>query len=159
MLLSIGIMFIMISMVGMLAMGNEIQQTSTVKTRADATPDGLTTNAACIGHYERNGKNKYGDIYCQIWLYKAPDNIVFWIAEISVNSENGAVLNGGYSYLSFYDLIGNSHTTSTLKLNNPDNGNHNIRCTTPMYKTSGGTAETVTYTLSGTCANAAGSIS
>ena len=159
-ILSIGVVLMMVSMIGMSAIGSEIATNHEVKVRSDTTtPDCLKTNGVLIGYYDHNYQKKYGDIYCQIWLYKGTNNLVYWISEISVNSENKAVLDGGYGWLSPYNLINNAHTTSTLELNNPDNGAQSIECMTPVHKTSGGTAETVTYTLGGSYDGGSGSIS
>ncbi len=157
---SMWIVLMMLSMGGMSYIGNEITTDNNAKIRADTTtPDDLKTDGVLMGCYSRCGQNKYGDIYCQIWLFKATDGLVYWIAQISVNSENGAVLDGGYSFLSPYNLINNAHTTSTLELDKPDNGEQSIECMTPMHKTSGGTAEKVTYTLGGSYCGGSASIS
>ena len=125
-----------------------VNNTSTngIVTPMVTTPDCLKTSDKCLGYSSFTDKEKFGDIYTQVWLYEGPNaKHVFWVVEVSVNSENGAVLDGGYNVWSVYDIVG-SHVTSTLTMKKADNGNQNIQCISPSNdKLSSKKAETVTF--------------
>lgn len=144
-LLSIGIAFLMMSMIGISSIAAETEQTNGSRVTPAVTPDDLQTNDKCIGYTSHTVTDKYGSMYCQVWLYESPHSKrVFWVAELTVNSRNGAVLDGGYNWWSFYDLINNPHVTSTLKFQKV---NQNICCISPQNKETSGKAETVTFTI------------
>lgn len=91
--------------------------------------------------------DKYGGMYCQVWLFDSiHSKRVFWIADLTINSVNGAILDGGYNWWLFYDLINNQHTTSILKF---QNNNQNMCCISPQNTKISGKAETVTFTTGG----------
>ncbi len=106
-----------------------------------------------IMYFSYNDACQYGNIYEQYWAYLGPNgNHIYWRGTISVTSENGSVLDGNYNWWSVYDVVGETHKTGTIDFNSPDSaiGNsQSIYAFTPPNTVSSGSAETVTFGLSG----------
>lgn len=145
-LLNIGIIFLIVSMIGISTITAETQHINALQVKSGMTPADMDTNDKCIEYTSKTVNKRYGSIYCQVWLFESihPKRAI-QIADLTVNSRNGTVLDGGYNLWPFYDLINNTHITSTLKF---QKNNQGISCISPQNeKISVGKAEPMTFTI------------
>lgn len=146
-LLNIGIIFLIVSMIGISSIVAESQQTNVSQVQPAVTLADLKINDKCIEYTSRTVNKRYGSMYCQVLIFEfIHTNREFWITDLTVNSWKGADPNAEYNWWSFYDIINNQHTTSTLKF---QDNNQNMCYISPENEKTSGNDETVTFTIDG----------